>query len=214
MQNDTKIKQTKEEFLNYVYQTWKGKNSMRGTYKLILRLAMIGIVCLLCSCQMEERDLQTPKDLVSNIEDYILLFEENNVQAEMVKEDEEEYLQITFPDETVAYYKDRLIDISKIIERQKYGKNYIVSLKIKIIDQNIATVTVKSECEDGETGGSVSGDYILPDFNEIVSHGWEPSINDLAIVKWIPREDLAAIYQQAKDMEEIIQQYTQEHYNK
>lgn len=192
----------------------KEKNSMRGIYKFILRLTMIGIVCLLCSCQMKERDSQKPKDLVSNIEDYILLFEENNVQAEMFRENEDDYLQITFPDETVAYYKDQLVYICKIIERQKYGKNYIVSLKMKMIDQNMATVSVKSECEDGETGGSVSGDYILPDFNEIVSHGWEPSINDLAIVKWIPREDLAAIYQQAKAMEEIMQQYSEEHYNK
>lgn len=189
-------------------------NSMRGIYKFILRLTMISIVCLLCSCQMEEGDSQKPKDLVSNIEDYILLFEENNVRAEMFEENEDDYLQITFPNETVAYYKEQLIYIFKIIEKQMYGKNYIVSLEIKMIDQNTATVSVKSECEDGETGGSVSGDYIVPDFNEIVSHGWEPSINDLAIIKWIPREDLAAIYQQAKAMEEIIQQYTEEHYNK
>lgn len=178
--------------------------------KFILFFGMVLVSCQLSSCQTEPiLEQEKEQNLVVNINDYSPLFKENNVEANIIQENEEDYLEITFPDGTVAFYKDQLIYIQKTTNKEKYGDNYNVLLEICIIDDNTASVNVESTNENKDRGGSVSGNYILPDFSEIISHGWEPSINDLGIKKWFPTEELAAVYSQAKSMEELIKQYNE-----
>jgi len=170
---------------------------------------MVFVSCQLGSCQMASAYPQEKQNLVVNIDDYMQLFEENNVEAKLTEDEGEDYLEITFRDSAVARYKDQLVDIQKTEDKVMDEINYTALLRIRIKDDNTATVFVKSTTKDGDPGECTAVDYTLPDFEEVVSFGWEPEMYDLNIKRWFPREEIIAVYSQAKSMEELIKQYNE-----
>lgn len=178
--------------------------------KIMFISVMVFAGCQLGSCQMAPAYPQEKQNLVVNIDDYMQLFEENNVEAKLTEEDGEDYLEITFQDGTVARFKDQLVDVQKIEDKVMDEINYTALLRIRIIEDNTATVFVESTTKDGDPGECTAVDYTLPDFEEVVSFGWEPETYDLDIKRWFPREEIVAVYSQAKSMEELIKQYNEE----
>ena len=60
--------------------------------------------------------------LVENYEICTELFEEQNVEARRIYQDEKEYLQLTFPDDSIAIYRSGLERIEKPIEKEEDGE--------------------------------------------------------------------------------------------
>ena len=138
-------------------------------------------------------------------ETYSGIFEENSVTAELVVRDDTEYLQLTFPDGSVATYRYGLEQITQDLTEMKNGTTAPAELSMSIKGEKTAVVFI--DYEDGST----NLEFVLPDFTEIMpdkAFVKQTNAEAYAIIeKWISEEEMAVLYQQAKDMEQRMREY-------
>ncbi len=151
-------------------------------------------------------------ELAENYEEYTKLFEECGVEAEIVTEEEKEYLQIVFPDQTTARYRKGLEYIKKELEREESGELLLGEVEITIKSEEEAMTRLNYDFEDGQWWGSTYVRHVLPDFSDIlptvsIATAQDDSIALLIIKEWITEEELADLYKMAKDMEQKMLEY-------
>lgn len=143
--------------------------------------------------------------LTAQWETYSGIFEENSIAAELAVRDDTEYLQLTFPDGAVATYRYGLEQITQDLTGMKDGTTAPAELKMNIKGEKTAVVHINYE------SGSTYVEFVLPDFTEIMpdkAFVKQTNAEAYAIIeKWISEEEMAALYQQAKDMEQRMQEY-------
>lgn len=143
--------------------------------------------------------------LTDQWETYSGIFEENSITAELAVDDDTEYLQLTFPDGAVAIYRYGLEQITQDLTRMKNGTT--ASAELEMIIKGEKTAVVYINYEDGIT----NLEFMLPDFTEIMpdkAFVKQTNAEAYAIIeKWISEEEMAALYQQAKEMEERMREY-------
>ncbi len=145
--------------------------------------------------------------LVENYEICTELFEEQNVEARRIYQDEKEYLQLTFPDDSIAIYRSGLERIEKPIEKEEDGEICPGVLKLKIKSEETALLYVIWE------EGITNGEFVLPDFSEMLPSRalkQDDGCALLLIESWISEEEAAKVYQQAKEMEQLMLSYQAE----
>lgn len=143
--------------------------------------------------------------LTDQWETYGGIFEENGVTAELAVRDDTEYLQLTFPDGAVAAYRYGLEQITQDLTEMKNGTTAPAELKMNIKGEKTAVVHINYE------SGSTNVEFVLPDFTEIMPDKIlvkQTNAEAFAIIeKWISEEEMAALYQQAKDLEQRMREY-------
>lgn len=143
--------------------------------------------------------------LTDQWEAYSGIFEENNVTAELAVRDDTEYLQLTFPDGAVATYQYGLEQITLDLTKMKNGTTASAELEMNMKGEKTAVVHIYYE------SGSTYVEFVLPDFTEIMPDKVfvkQTNAEAFAIIeKWISEEEMAALYQQAKDMEQRMREY-------
>ncbi len=143
--------------------------------------------------------------LTDQWETYGGIFEENSITAELTVRDDTEYLQLTFPDGAVATYRYGLEQITQDLIEMKNGTPAPAELKMNIKGEKTAIVHINYE------SGSTYVEFVLPDFTEIMpdkAFVKQTNAEAYAILeKWISEEEMAALYQQAKDMEQRMREY-------
>ena len=146
--------------------------------------------------------------LTAQWETYSGIFEENSVAAELAVRDDTEYLQLTFPDGSVATYRYSLEQITQDLTKMKNGTTAPAELEMNIKGEKTAVVHINYE------RGSTYVEFVLPDFTEIMpdkAFVKQTNAEAFAIIeKWISEEEMAALYQQAKDMEQRMREYQAE----
>lgn len=171
--------------------------------KTIIPTASI-LLFLLCISGCEGPELP----LTAQWETYSGIFEKNSVAAELAVRDDTEYLQLTFPDGAVATYRYGLEQITQDLIEMKNGTPAPAELKMNIKGEKTAIVHINYE------SGSTYVEFVLPDFTEIMpdkAFVKQTNAEAYAILeKWISEEEMAALYQQAKDMEQRMREYQAE----
>ena len=171
--------------------------------KTIIPTASI-LLFLLCISGCEGPELP----LTAKWETYSGIFEENSVAAELAVRDDTEYLQLTFPDGSVAAYRYGLEQITQDLNEMQNGITASAELKMHIKGEKTAVVHINYE------RGSTYVEFVLPDFTEIMpdkAFVKQTNAEAFAIIeKWISEEEMAALYQQAKDMEQRMREYQAE----
>lgn len=165
------------------------------------------ILSLCCSCQNTPQSEKISYDFVENYKDFEEILETQGIEAEIIVKDDTEYLLLTFPDQSRALYKERLERIEQDLEKEEEGWICSGELVIKIDEaEEIADVTIWiGEDAEGLPGGWTGGEFVLPDFSEMLpDRGWrDDDVSTLRSIKrWIPTEQMAELYKQAKDMEQ------------
>lgn len=162
------------------------------------------LLSLLCISGCEGPELP----LTAQWETYSGIFEENSVAAELAVRDDTEYLQLTFPDGSVATYRYSLEQITQDLTKMKNGTTAPAELEMNIKGGKTAVVHINYE------SGSTYVEFVLPDFTEIMpdkAFVKQTNAEAFAIIeKWISEEEMAALYQQAKDMEQRMREYQAE----
>ena len=161
---------------------------------------------LTCSgCQSMEKFEIYKSDLTENIENYGELFEEYNVDAKIVMYEDTEYLQLTFSDGFSALYRYGLDSIQKDLQREEEGYIRSAELRIRINDETADVFISIGDDQNGVTGGTIGGEFILSDFSEMLPgrdfKGDDVSIL-LSIESWISTQEMAELYEEAKEMEQ------------
>lgn len=161
------------------------------------------LVFLFCISGCAKPSVQSP--LTDQWEKYGELFEENSVTAELIVHDDTEYLQLTFPNGAAAVYRYGLEKITWDLSRMKNGTAALAELKMEIKSGETAAVYI------GYEDGSTAAEFVLPDFSEMVpdrAFVKQTNAEAFAIIEeWISEEEMAALYQQAKDMEQCMREY-------
>lgn len=172
--------------------------------KLFIIIIIITTFC--CSCQWNLYSEEISYDFSKNYMDYMDIFAEQEAKAETITKENEQYLQLTFPDKSRALYKESLECIECDLEREEEDGIRSAELVITIDEKDeIAKVIIWiGEDQEGITGGSTGGEFVLPDFSEMLpdrsARADDVSIL-LSIERWISREQMSALYQRAKDIE-------------
>ena len=151
-------------------------------------------------------------ELVENSEMYTEIFKEWNVEAEIVVEDEKDYLQLVFPNQMIALYRSSLERIELDLER-KEADEYLNPGKLRIYIEGDETAMVSISIGKNSFGrpkGWTGGEFVLPDFSEMLpDRGFlQDDVSTLqSIESWITEEELADLYKMAKDMEQKMLEY-------
>lgn len=154
-------------------------------------------------------------ELIENYEAYAELFDECGVEAEVITEGEEEYLQLVFPDQTVARYRKGLEYIRKDLEREESGELCLGEVEITIKSKKEAFTWLNYDLNDGQWRGTTYVRYVLPDFSDILpgpplGAAQDDAMALLKIEEWITEQELADLYKMAKDMEQKMLEYDPE----
>lgn len=134
------------------------------------------------------------EDIIENIEDYRNFFEEQEIQAEVIKE-KEAYLKIIFSEDKIALYDTELREL--IIQVEKEGEEAEVSVYFRK-NSETAQVTVKN------TNGIVGGKYKVPDFDNMIPDWGDYMDAKIKIGHWISGEEIKEFYEEAKEMEQKL----------
>ncbi len=148
--------------------------------------------------------------LTENIENYAELFEEYNVDAKIVMYEDTEHLQLTFSDGFSALYKYGLNSVQKDLQREEEGYVRSAELHIRINDETADVFISIGDDRNGVTGGTTGGEFILPDFSEMLpGRGFRnDDVSTLrSIESWISTQEMAELYKEAKEMEQRMLEY-------
>lgn len=186
------------------------KQQVNWWKKKSIRIAIVLFVLICSSCQSMDKLEIYESDLTENIENYGELFEEYNVDAKIAMYEDTEYLQLTFSDGFSALYKYELNYIQKDLQREEEGYIRSAELHIRINDETADVFISIGDDRDGVTGGTTGGEFILPDFSGMLPgrdfKGDDVSIL-LSIESWISTQEMAELYEKAKDMEQRMLEY-------
>lgn len=172
--------------------------------KFLAVLTAVSVAC--CACWGRARGEDISYNLAGNYKDFEEIFAAQEIEAEIIIEDGTEYLSLTFPDCSRALYQEHLERIEWELEREDEDGSRSAELVITMDEKDgIADVIIWiGEDEEGITGGSTGGEFVLPDFSEMLpdrsARADDVSIL-LSIERWISREQMSALYQRAKDIE-------------
>ena len=177
----------------------------KDSLKFLVTLIAIASIC--CSCQNTMQSEKISYDFAESHKDFEEIFVTQGIEAEIIVKDDREYLLLTFPDQSRALYKESLECIEQDLEKEEEGWICSGELVIEIDEaEEIADVTIWIG-EDAESlpGGWTGGEFVLPDFSEMLpDRSWKADDVStlLSIERWIPTEQMAELYKQAKDIEQ------------
>ena len=189
------------------------KNGKRKRIKICgsLFLLFITVVAICSGC--ESYSMYSGDRLAENFENYKSIFEEYDVQAEVVTYEDLEYLRLVFPDGVKATYGRELEHIEYDSEKERYGDIYSVKIEMKIKDKESALVYLDYEGPEGGEWGGTSGTFVLPDFSEMLPSRALKNDDGEAlrtIERWTTEKEMADLYKEAKDMEKLMLEYDSE----
>lgn len=124
--------------------------------------------------------------------------------------DEADMLSVTFPDgrcfyyHTVAENDDRLVKIECSVEKVHGEETLTGSLEVTERGKNEASVAIECSAESYTETRVLN--YRLPEFNEY-RQKFKSEDTAQRIGQWISTEELAALYEEGKELEEIMSAY-------
>lgn len=186
------------------------KQQVNWWKKKSIRIAIVLFVLICSSCQSMNKLETYNIDLTENIENYAEIFEEYNVDAKIVMYEDTEHLQLTFSDGFSALYKYGLNSVQKDLQREEEGYVRSAELHIRINDETADVFISIGDDRNGVTGGTTGGEFILPDFSEMLpGRGFRnDDVSTLrSIESWISTQEMAELYKEAKEMEQRMLEY-------
>lgn len=183
---------------------------LKGWKKESILIATVLFVLTCSGCQSMDKLEIYESDLTENIENYAELFEEYNADAKIVMYEDTEYLRLTFSDGFSALYKYGLDSIQKDLQREEEGYIRSAELHIRINDETADVFISIGDDRNGVTGGTTGGEFILPDFSKMLQgRGFRnDDVSTLrSIESWISTQEMAELYQEAKEMEQRMLEY-------
>lgn len=175
------------------------------------------IVCMLftipgCSYFFEPK--QYVSNIIGNMEDASTYFETRQLEISVENMEDKDCLQVITSSGEKYLYMDGanngelLYKIEKQVGYEENEKEYEGTLTIRLIAANIdeGTADVLVDGDFGITGVT----YYLPDFKEVVPDWGDYAEAQLKVERWASGEELSALYQQGKEIEQLLIEYSEE----